>query len=141
MADTCHQCPEGMILKEGKCVLPEVTFETFIMSLNQAALCHLGELADPETGERSRDLSLAKHTIDTLAMLQKKRKATSPKTSNGSSTPCLQICGFCMSRQRDRRGPPPSLRLYPAPAPLAPSRCARLRLRRTNERPATSYPS
>ncbi len=72
MADTCQQCPEGMILKEGKCVLPEVTFETFVMSLNQAALCHLGELADPETGERARDLSLAKHTIDTLAMLREK---------------------------------------------------------------------
>ena len=74
MSDTCRQCPEGMILKEGKCVLPEVTFETFIMSLNQAALCHLGELADPETGERSRDLSLAKHAIDTLSMLRDKTK-------------------------------------------------------------------
>ncbi len=76
MADegTCRKCPEGMILKEGRCVLPEVTFETFIMSLNQAALYHLGELADPETGRRERNLSLAKHTIDTLVMLQEKTK-------------------------------------------------------------------
>ncbi|MEW6428396.1 MAG: DUF1844 domain-containing protein [Thermodesulfobacteriota bacterium] len=70
----CTSCPEGHILKEGKCVLPEVTFTAFLMSLNSAALFHLGELADPETGRKETDLSLAKHSIDTISMLQDKTK-------------------------------------------------------------------
>ncbi len=70
----CKECPSGTILKDGKCVLPEVTFSAFIMSLNTAALYHMGELADPETGKTERDLSLAKHTIDTLALLQEKTR-------------------------------------------------------------------
>lgn len=68
----CGKCPEGQVLKDGKCVLPEVTFTAFVISLNTAALFHFGELADPETGRTARDLMLAKHTIDTLKLLQEK---------------------------------------------------------------------
>ncbi len=68
----CRKCPEGQVLRDGKCVLPEVTFTTFVMSLNTAALFHFGELADPETGKTAQDLMLAKHTIDTLKLLQEK---------------------------------------------------------------------
>lgn len=67
-------CPPGRIRKDGKCVMPEVTFTTLVMSLNNSALLHLGELADPETGQQSRDLLLAKHSIDTLVLLQEKSK-------------------------------------------------------------------
>lgn len=70
----CGKCPEGAILKNGKCVLPEVTFAAFIMSLSTSALYHLGEIGDPETGRREKDLTLAKHTIDTLDLLQKKTR-------------------------------------------------------------------
>ena len=70
----CQQCPEGTVLKDGKCVLPEVTFSAFIVSLNTSALYHLGEISDPMTGKRENDLSLAKHTIDTLKLLQEKTK-------------------------------------------------------------------
>lgn len=69
----CKPCPEGRVRDEsGKCVMPELTFGQFIMSLNTSALFHLGALAHPETGETALDLELAKHTIDTLAILQKK---------------------------------------------------------------------
>jgi len=69
----CEQkCPEGKVWKDGKCVLPEVTFTTLIMSFNTSALYHLGEIEDPVSGGRNKDLMLAKHTIDTLALLQKK---------------------------------------------------------------------
>jgi hypothetical protein len=68
----CKKCPEGQVLKDGKCVLPDVTFTSFVMSLNTAALFHFGELADPETGRTGRDLTLAKHTIDTLGLLKNK---------------------------------------------------------------------
>lgn len=67
-------CPPGHIRKDGKCVMPEVTFTTLLISLNNSALYHLGELANPETGEKARDLVLAKHTIDTLRLLQDKTK-------------------------------------------------------------------
>ena len=68
----CKKCPDGQVLRDGKCVLPEVTFTTFVMSLNTAALFHFGELTDPETGKTGRDLTLAKHTIDTLGLLKDK---------------------------------------------------------------------
>ena len=58
----CKECPEGQVLRDGKCVMPEVTFTAFIMSLNTAALFHFGELVDPETGESNQDIVLAKHT-------------------------------------------------------------------------------
>ncbi len=65
-------CPPGQILKDGKCVMPEVTFTTLVISLNTSALMHLGELEDPETGVKKRDLGMAQHTIDTLRLLEEK---------------------------------------------------------------------
>lgn len=71
----CKPCPEGRIRdKAGKCVMPEVTFTSFVLSLNTTALFHLGELIHPETGERKIDLELVKHTIDTLTLLQDKTR-------------------------------------------------------------------
>lgn len=67
------QCAGGKMV-DGKCVMPEVTFAAFLMSLNTSALYHLGEIADPETGARRQDLVLAKHTIDTLDVLRRKTK-------------------------------------------------------------------
>ena len=56
--------------------LPRIDFSTFCLSLGTSALYHLGVVGDPETGERapSPDLSLARHTIDTLEMLQEKTR-------------------------------------------------------------------
>ena len=54
--------------------LPPVDFSGLIISLAQAAMMHLGQLPDPQTGERRRDLELARHTIDTIAMLQVKTR-------------------------------------------------------------------
>lgn len=79
----CKPCPEGRIRnKAGKCVMPEVTFTSFVLSLNTTALFHLGELAHPETGERKVDLELVKHTIDTLKLLQNKTKGNLDGTEN-----------------------------------------------------------
>ena len=71
--DECP-CPEGQVRKDGKCVMPEVTFTAFVMSLNTSALFHLGEISDPATGEKQQDLVLVKHTIDTLQLLEDKTK-------------------------------------------------------------------
>jgi hypothetical protein len=54
--------------------LPEVNFNSLIFSLSSSALINLGEIADPHTGQTHKDLALAKHTIDTIAMLQDKTK-------------------------------------------------------------------
>lgn len=64
----------GGVPEDGKCVMPEVTFTAFIMSLNTSALFHLGEIPDPATGQTVQDLVLVKHTIDTLDLLEKKTK-------------------------------------------------------------------
>lgn len=68
-------CGEGKVpSKEGRCVMPEVTFPAFVMSLNTSALYHLGEIADPLTGKRVVEPDLARHAIDTLVLIQNKTK-------------------------------------------------------------------
>jgi hypothetical protein len=71
----CDECPDGRIRDaSGRCIMPEVTFASFILSLNTAALYHMGELPHPETGQRVVDRELAKHSIDTLTLLAGKTK-------------------------------------------------------------------
>jgi len=52
--------------------MPEINFASLIFSLSSTALFHLGELPDPQTNEKKKDLPLAKHAIDTIAMLKDK---------------------------------------------------------------------
>ena len=52
--------------------LPEVNFSSLILSLSSTAFLHFGEIPDPGTGEKRKDLDLAKHAIDTIAMLKEK---------------------------------------------------------------------
>ncbi len=54
--------------------LPLITFSTFIVSLNAAVLANLGIIDEPGTGRRTKNLSLAKQTIDVLAMLEEKTR-------------------------------------------------------------------
>ncbi len=52
--------------------LPEVNFNSLIFSLSSTVFFHLGEIADPQSGKKAKDLPLAKHTIDIIAMLKEK---------------------------------------------------------------------
>jgi hypothetical protein len=52
--------------------LPEVNFSSLILSLSSTAFLHLGEIPDPSTGKKTKDLALAKHVIDTIGMLKEK---------------------------------------------------------------------
>jgi hypothetical protein len=72
--DGCGCSEDKVPDKQGRCVMPEVTFPAFIMSLNTSALYHLGEIGDPATGKKIVDLDLAKHAIDTLVLMQNKTK-------------------------------------------------------------------
>ena len=54
--------------------MPRMNFSTFIVSLNHSALVHLGVMEDPTTGTNSKNMELAKQTIEVLAMLEIKTK-------------------------------------------------------------------
>ena len=55
--------------------LPPVDFSGLALSLATSALYHLGLVADPQTGEPgAQDLRLARHSIDTLELLEEKTR-------------------------------------------------------------------
>ena len=60
--------------KDGDYPFPEINFPTFIFSLNSSALLNLGVIEDPGTGEKAKNLPLAKQTIDILGILEEKTK-------------------------------------------------------------------
>lgn len=59
---------------EGSGALPPVDFAGFALGLGQMALMHLGEFPEPQTGQFSRNLEQARHTIDILDMLDEKTR-------------------------------------------------------------------
>ena len=52
--------------------LPEINFSSFILSLGSSALYHFGEIPDPVSGAKQRNLDLARQTIDILVVLRDK---------------------------------------------------------------------
>ncbi len=50
----------------------QVNFASFIISLGTQAFMHLGDLPNPMTQQREKDLPAAKHMIDLLALLEAK---------------------------------------------------------------------
>jgi len=54
--------------------LPPVDFSAFLLSLGSSALVHLGELEHPDHAGTSRNLPLAKQTLDILGMLEEKTR-------------------------------------------------------------------
>jgi hypothetical protein len=52
--------------------LPKIDFSTFVLSINSSALVQLGLLEDPGSGQKTKNILVAKQTIDLLAMLQEK---------------------------------------------------------------------
>jgi hypothetical protein len=59
--------------------LPQINFQTFVLSLNSSVLVQLGIIEDPVTGIKEKNLSLAKQTIDILGMLDEKTKGNLDK--------------------------------------------------------------
>lgn len=52
--------------------LPKIDFSTFVLSINSSALVQLGLIEDPSTGQKTKNIPLAKQTIDILVMLEEK---------------------------------------------------------------------
>ncbi len=69
--ETGNKAPGG---ETERMPLPEVNFNSLVFSLSSSALINLGEIADPHSGQKQKDLPLAKHSIDTIAMLKDKTK-------------------------------------------------------------------
>lgn len=70
---------DGFVMNEGQTdgsvpesPLPKIDFSSFILSLYSSGLVQLGTVEDPSTGKKTKDLAMAKHTIDMIAMLQEK---------------------------------------------------------------------
>jgi hypothetical protein len=71
MSDECNETAAASPNQDSY-ALPEPNFTTFVLSLASSALVHLGETPEPDSGQYTPNLPLAKHTIDILAMLEKK---------------------------------------------------------------------
>ena len=64
-------------MAEASHTLPDIDFATFLLSLGSSALMHLGEVSPELAGESGPpvvELTLAKQTIDILAMLETKTR-------------------------------------------------------------------
>jgi len=67
-----HETASDGNAEEGQ--LPEISFATFILSLNASALVNLGAIDDPTSGTKSKNLMVGKQTIDILSMLEEKTR-------------------------------------------------------------------
>ncbi len=71
---------DGFTMKEGPKgspagkTLPKIDFSGFILSLYSTGLVELGNVEDPSTGKKIKNLELAQHTIDMIAMLEEKTR-------------------------------------------------------------------
>ncbi len=52
--------------------LPEMNFPSFVLSLHTSALFQFGDIADPVSKKKERNLPAVKQTIDILDMMKKK---------------------------------------------------------------------
>jgi uncharacterized protein DUF1844 len=55
--------------------LPELDFAMFVISLTHSAWMHLGDAPNPADGQLEVNLSMARQTIDLLALLQEKTRS------------------------------------------------------------------
>lgn len=69
-----NECGGGTYDGSEPSKLPKVDFSTFIISLYSSALVQMGDMPDPVTGKRMKDLALARQTIDMIDMLKSKTK-------------------------------------------------------------------
>jgi hypothetical protein len=82
--------------------MPPVDFATFVAMLANNVVMLLGQVPDPVTQQRRRDLPQAKHTIDILLMLRDKTRGnlTAEETQLMQELlPQLQMAYVAASRQ------------------------------------------
>lgn len=62
---------------------PDMTFGTFLVSLSTQVLLSLGEIPDPMTGQRTRDLPAAQQLIDIIGILRDKTRGNLDRDEEG----------------------------------------------------------
>ena len=87
--------------------LPTINFATFIFSLNSSALVQLGMMEDPMTGEKSKNLPLAKQTIDLLSMLEEKTQGNLTDEEAATLTSVLHELRMAFVHVSTSAGQPP----------------------------------
>jgi len=70
---------EGSALTDEGMPLPEINFSSFVLSMSSSVLLHFGQIPDPITNTKERNLPMAKQTIDILGVLQEKTKGNLSK--------------------------------------------------------------
>ncbi len=80
-----HKPAEGKNNSSGKrdIPIPEINFAAFILSLSSSAMLHFGDIEDPVSGKKERNLTIAKQTIDMIDMLREKTKGNLTKDEEG----------------------------------------------------------
>src|SRR3990167_6597451 len=73
----------GSSSKKRESPIPEINFATFILSLSSSAMLHFGDIEDPVSGRKERNLTIAKQTIDMIDMLREKTKGNLTKDEEG----------------------------------------------------------
>ncbi len=68
------EAEKGGGAEAAKTALPEANFSLFVSGLAMQGLMHIGELENPVTKKKEKDLKQAKYVIDTLTMLKEKTK-------------------------------------------------------------------
>lgn len=63
--------------------VPEIDFVTFLLSLGSQTLIHLGEIPDPVSRKREKNLLAAKQTIDLLGILAEKTQGNLTREEDG----------------------------------------------------------
>ncbi len=58
----------------GQRQMPAASFEVLVSTMATQALFALGEIPDPQTGQRMAHLDLARHHLDMLAVIEEKTK-------------------------------------------------------------------
>jgi len=66
--------PDGEEKKPAEDSYPEVDFIGFIISLSTTAMYHFGDIPDPYTQKREKNLAAAKQTIDILNIIYEKTR-------------------------------------------------------------------
>ena len=74
--------------------LPAVNFSSFIVSLSSSVLFHFGEIPDPVTNKKQRNLPMAKQTIDILGMIEEKTRGNLTKDEDALLKNLLQDLRF-----------------------------------------------
>ena len=65
--------------KDKSIPFPEINFSSFVLSLSSSALLHFGDIPDPISKNKERNLPMAKQTIDILGILKEKTKGNLTK--------------------------------------------------------------